>query len=683
MQEGKETFPGNTISGGVFKMAAFSLVFLSFVLITEGEFSGAEFFGINVSYFVLVALGMVATLSYQHKAVFTKKAHEDKVHFWKQFTPYLIYARSEIDVKDLSYWVEKTTSTDPETGSRDSSYKTYVYEGKKTIFVYNDKTDYFREILGKGPRRKNDLMDLDMKILLPILFVVGVGFLVLGVGELYSALTGSGSDFGLFFSWGVPSLYTLIGAFFVIIPCALAWAEFSKRRLLAADPVTPDTPLHDADPVTPDTPLHDAEEWWDPKSRLKREEVDLVIKNASAGEIRAVVLMLGAFAMVILPVVLVGVFVLAVSTLGLSALLLVENWPMAFQTAVLGFFFFTTLPGIFLFGFYQSFKRVLTPQVKWVLASRRGAMEIHYVSWRGLVDIVHLETTEITAIHQTTHPSWAGPPTDAFIIAGWNIFRAPLHDDASRLCEVLGIELDRTTPNLADLYVKQGDMSGSRPREVSGDVEFEGYRDRQRPFGMWFLSVFMWAFLFFLSMFLVASSIDKGPLLVTGLGLWVTWKMFSSAFKRPVLRVLNTEGRLLVVDQYIVRGKQIEEWPVAGASHIIAKGKSRPDQTNMEWFTLVGVDTEGGKWGPAWEYDLGYLLPQRKSGDVVEEASVAMGIVGGISDAIGIPIVTRPYEKMKVQQLKEEARGRGLEVGGRKADLVSRLYESDAMARQG
>lgn len=671
MQETKQKFPGNTISGGVFKMAAFSLVFLSFVLITEGEFSGAEFFGINVSYFVLVALGMVATLSYQHKAVFTKKAGENKVHFWKQFTPYLIYARSEIDVKDLSYWVEKTTSTDPETGSRDSSYKTYVYEGKKTIFVYNDKTDYFREILGKGPRRKNDLMDLDMKILLPILFVVGVGFLVLGVGELYSALTGSGSDDGLFFSWGVPSLYTLIGAFFIIFTCALAWAEFSKRRLLAADP------------VTPDTPLHDAEEWWDPKSRLNREEVDLVIKNASAGEIRATVLMLGAFAMVGLPVVLGGVLLLAVGSLALSTLIVVVNGPIGFQMAVLSLFFLTTLPGIFLFAFYQSFKTVLTPQVKWVLASRGGAMEIHYVSWRGLVDIVHLETTEITAIHQTTHPSWAGPPTDAYIIAGWKIFRVPLHDDASRLCEVLGIELDRTAPNLADLYVKQGDMSGNRPREVSGDAEFEGYRDRQRPFGMWFLSGFVWVFLLFLSVFLVGSSIDEGPLLVTGLGLWVTWKMFSFAFKRPVLRVLNTEGRLLVVDQYFGRRRQIEEWPIAEASHIIAKGKSSPGRTNMEWFTLVGVNTEGGKWGPAWEYDLGYLLPQRNSGDVVEEASVAMGIVGGVSDAIGIPIVTRPYEKMKVQQLKEEARSRGLEVGGRKADLVSRLYESDAMARQG
>jgi len=684
MQETKQKFPGNTISGGVSKLAAFSLVFLSFVLITEGEFSGAEFFGINGSYFVLVALGMVAALSYQHKAVFTKKAGENKVHFWKQYTPYFVYARREIDVKDLSYWVRKTTSTDPETGSRDKSYRTYVYEGKKTIFVYDDKTDYFREILGKGPRRKNDEMDLGMKILLPILFVVGVGFLVIGVDELYSASTGSGSDFGLFFSWGLPSLYTLVGAFFIIIPCALAWAEFSKRRLLAADPVTPDTPLHDADPVTPDTPLHDAEEWWDPKSRLKREEVDLVIKNASAGEIRGTVIVLGAVAMVGLPLVLVGVFVLAAGTLGLSAILLVESWPMAIQTAVLGFFFFTTFPAIFLFAFYQSFKTLLTPQVKWVLASRRGAMEIHYVSWRGLVDIVHLETTEITAIHQTTHPSWAGPPTDAYIIAGWKIFRAPLHDDASRLCEVLGIDLDRTEPNLADLYVKQGDMSGNRPRGVSGDAEFEGYRDSLRPFGMWFLSVFVWAFLFFLSMFLhVASSIDEGPLLVTGLGLWVTWKMFSSAFKRPVLRVLNTEGRLVVVDQYFGRRRQMEEWPIGEASHIVAKGKSKPDQTNMEWFTLVGVNTEGGKWGPAWEYDLGYLLPQGNAGDVVEEASVAMGIVGGISDAIGIPIVTRPYEKMKVQQLKEEARGRGLEVGGRKADLVSRLYESDAMARQG
>ena len=67
------------------------------------------------------------------------------------------------------------------------------------------------------------------------------------------------------------------------------------------------------------------------------------------------------------------------------------------------------------------------------------------------------------------------------------------------------------------------------------------------------------------------------PLLVTGLGLWVTWKMFSWAFKRSVLRVLNTEGRLVVVDQYILRGRQTEEWPIAEASHIVAKGKEKPE----------------------------------------------------------------------------------------------------------
>ena len=157
MQETKQKFPGNTISGGVFKMAAFSLVFLSFVLITEGEFSGAEFFGINGSYFVLVVLGMVAALSHQHKAVFTKKADEGIVHFWKQFTPYLVYARREFDVKDLSYWVkkQKITDTDPETGASTTTtnYTTYVYGGEEKIFVYKDKTDYFRKILGKGPRR--------------------------------------------------------------------------------------------------------------------------------------------------------------------------------------------------------------------------------------------------------------------------------------------------------------------------------------------------------------------------------------------------------------------------------------------------------------------------------------------------------------------------------------------------
>ena len=38
-------------------------------------------------------------------------------------------------------------------------------------------------------------------------------------------------------------------------------------------------------------------------------------------------------------------------------------------------------------------------------------------------------------------------------------------------------------------------MSGKKPREALQDAEFEGYRDRQLPFGIWFLSVFVWALL--------------------------------------------------------------------------------------------------------------------------------------------------------------------------------------------
>ena len=110
MQEAKQEFPGNTLSGGVFKVSAFTFAFLLFVSATEGRFqSGTEFFGIDGTYFHLVGLAIVATLSYQHKAVFTKKEGEGKVHFWKQFTPYFVYVRREIDVKDLSYWVKKTT----------------------------------------------------------------------------------------------------------------------------------------------------------------------------------------------------------------------------------------------------------------------------------------------------------------------------------------------------------------------------------------------------------------------------------------------------------------------------------------------------------------------------------------------------------------------------------------------
>ena len=689
MQEAKQTFPANTLSGGLFKVSAFIFVFLFFVSGTEKRFqSGTELFGIDGTYFHLVGLAIVATLSYQHKAVFTKKADEDIVHFWKQFTPYLVYARREFDVKDLSYWVkkQKITDTDPETGASTTTtnYTTYVYEGEEKIFVYKDKTDYFREILGKGPRRarkEEETLGLGGIVLLGIIAVLGVLVLFFGIYGLYETYLGSGmsdeDDFGGF----QLIVFTFIGLFFILIPAAFAWSHFANRRLLAADP------------VTSDTPLHDAEEWWDPKSRLERGEVDLVIKNASAGEIRASLLVLGAFAVLGLPMVLGFTFIFffegsfLIADLGfepMDVLYLLVSEPVAFQATVLSLFFFTSFLGVFLFAFYAGFKSLASTEVKWVLASGRGAMEIHYVSWRGLVDVVHLEASEITAVHQTTHPSWAGPPTDGYIIAGWKIFRAPLHGDASRLCEVLGIELKRTAPNLADLYVKQGDMSGKKPREALQDAEFEGYRDRQRPFGAWFLSAFVWGFAFILSMFLEISDFSGGSLLVTGLALWVTWRMFSWAFRRPVLRVLHTKGSLVVEGVSFGRRGPREGWPIAEASHIVAVGKKPPEGTNREWFTLVGVNSKGGEWGPAWEYDLEYLLPRRaRGGDVVEDGSVAMGIAGRIADAIGIPIVTRPYEKMKFQQLKEEARGRGLEVGGRKADLVARLYESDAMARQG
>ena len=66
-----------------------------------------EFFENDGKYLLVFALATIATLSFQHKAVFTKKADDDKVHFWKQITPYFIYGRREFDVKDLSYWVKK------------------------------------------------------------------------------------------------------------------------------------------------------------------------------------------------------------------------------------------------------------------------------------------------------------------------------------------------------------------------------------------------------------------------------------------------------------------------------------------------------------------------------------------------------------------------------------------------
>ena len=162
----------------MFKLSAFTFAFLLLVSATEGRFqSGTDFFGIDGTYFHLVGLVTVATLSYQHKAVFTKKEGEGKVHFLNNLHPASVYLRSRLTSRIYpTAKKEKHTDRDPESGAQETStqYTTYVYEGEKKIFVYGDKTDYFREILGKGPRRKNDEMDLGAKILLSILFVVGV-----------------------------------------------------------------------------------------------------------------------------------------------------------------------------------------------------------------------------------------------------------------------------------------------------------------------------------------------------------------------------------------------------------------------------------------------------------------------------------------------------------------------------
>ena len=273
MQEAKQTFPGNPISHGLFASSALGLGGFIVYSILQGGIvqSGTEFLGIDGTYYLGVVLVTVVTLSHQHKAVFTKKADEDIVHFWKQFTPYFKYARRECKVKDLSYRVEKQKHThrDTETGmeSTSSTFTTYVYEGEEKIFVYSDKTDYFREILGKGPRRaskkKEGPLGLGGIVLLGILPVLGVLFLFVGIYGLYETYLGSGmsdeDDIGGF----QLIVFTFIGLFFILIPAAVAWSHFANRRLLAADP------------ATSETPLHDAEEWWDPKSRLERGEVDL------------------------------------------------------------------------------------------------------------------------------------------------------------------------------------------------------------------------------------------------------------------------------------------------------------------------------------------------------------------------------------------------------------------------
>ena len=183
MEEVKKIFPGNIISKFIFVFSALGLggLLVGSIFTGGGDVSGitdylhlprTELFGIDSIYYVAVALGIVAILSNQHKAVFMKKVDDDKVHFWKQFTPYFTYARKEIDVKDLSYWVKKRKTrdyinanlTDVDRQETTTIYTTYVYENNRKFFVLDGETDFFHEILGKGPSRsqkhKNSLVDL-------------------------------------------------------------------------------------------------------------------------------------------------------------------------------------------------------------------------------------------------------------------------------------------------------------------------------------------------------------------------------------------------------------------------------------------------------------------------------------------------------------------------------------------
>ena len=178
MEEAKKIFPGHTISHVLSLFSTFVLMGIISIFFGGDVFDIAnylpriEFFENDGKYLLVVALATIATLSFQHKAVFTKKADDDKVHFWKQITPYFIYGRREFDVKDLSYWVKKRKKRhyhdDHHSGHRShtrttTTHTVFLYESEKKFLVIRPKlipfirkdnpADYFREILGKGPRR--------------------------------------------------------------------------------------------------------------------------------------------------------------------------------------------------------------------------------------------------------------------------------------------------------------------------------------------------------------------------------------------------------------------------------------------------------------------------------------------------------------------------------------------------
>ena len=183
MKEARKTFPGNIFSKYLFVFSALGLGGLVVgSIFFEGEdvtgiteilhLPRTDLFGIDGTYYLGVALALVATISYQHKAVFMRRDDEDKVHFWKQITPYFTYGKREFNVEDLSYWVKKRKTrdyinanlTDVDRQETTTIYTTYVYENNKKFFVLDGETDFFREILGKGPskgpKHKNSLVDL-------------------------------------------------------------------------------------------------------------------------------------------------------------------------------------------------------------------------------------------------------------------------------------------------------------------------------------------------------------------------------------------------------------------------------------------------------------------------------------------------------------------------------------------
>ena len=158
MQDNKITFPGNRISGAFFTGSAVLLVMmsiLSVVVLFEGwsiHEVALEWWRLRFSIIVLVG---VATLSFQHRAVFMRKANENKIHFWKQFTPFFTYTKREFDVENLSTNTRTSTSTS-DNGSRTTSYTTYVYEGGKQIFVFDGTKDDLRDLVPELTRNSNE-----------------------------------------------------------------------------------------------------------------------------------------------------------------------------------------------------------------------------------------------------------------------------------------------------------------------------------------------------------------------------------------------------------------------------------------------------------------------------------------------------------------------------------------------